>query len=319
MLINLAVDLGYRMTETEFGLSILQWEYLVYLVIMFLALLLARQMYSIPFYISLAEQGCWDTKAFSLKAQLVDSDNKAIAISFACWMLAMGMVLVGAMGDLNDLPENNIVTILWTQALGMVLLTIARIINDKLIVRGNGDNVKSLVNNANVAVAGVEGGSILAAGITTMASISGQPTVWEEDLASTALFFVFGQIGFLIFAKLYEYLRGRNAFNVHLQLERKNPAAGLSFGMNLVAIAVLVTGPVLRSTSMIAFWVWYFIGGVILLVMRVIVDKFILPGESLDKEIVDDQNWGAALIEGSTAIMTALVLTSFLRETCATL
>eukprot|EP00003_Mantamonas_plastica_P018859 TRINITY_DN3076_c0_g1_i4.p1 TRINITY_DN3076_c0_g1~~TRINITY_DN3076_c0_g1_i4.p1 ORF type:complete len:224 (+),score=69.05 TRINITY_DN3076_c0_g1_i4:107-778(+) len=223
------------------------------------------------------------------------------------------------MGDLNDLPENNIVTILWTQALGMVLLTIARIINDKLIVRGNGDNVKSLVNNANVAVAGVEGGSILAAGITTMASISGQPTVWEEDLASTALFFVFGQIGFLIFAKLYEYLRGRNAFNVHLQLERKNPAAGLSFGMNLVAIAVLVTGPVLRSTSMIAFWVWYFIGGVILLVMRVIVDKFILPGESLDKEIVDDQNWGAALIEGSTAIMTALVLTSFLRETCATL
>eukprot|EP00003_Mantamonas_plastica_P018857 TRINITY_DN3076_c0_g1_i1.p2 TRINITY_DN3076_c0_g1~~TRINITY_DN3076_c0_g1_i1.p2 ORF type:complete len:196 (+),score=66.66 TRINITY_DN3076_c0_g1_i1:61-648(+) len=195
MLINLAVDLGYRMTETEFGLSILQWEYLVYLVIMFLALLLARQMYSIPFYISLAEQGCWDTKAFSLKAQLVDSDNKAIAISFACWMLAMGMVLVGAMGDLNDLPENNIVTILWTQALGMVLLTIARIINDKLIVRGNGDNVKSLVNNANVAVAGVEGGSILAAGITTMASISGQPTVWEEDLASTALFFVFGQIG----------------------------------------------------------------------------------------------------------------------------
>ena len=37
-----------------------------------------------------------------------------------------------------------------------------------------------------------------------------------------------------------------------------------------------------------------------------LIDKLILPGDDLDKEIADDKNWGAALIEGAVAIGIAV-------------
>jgi len=45
--------------------------------------------------------------------------------------------------------------------------------------------------------------------------------------------------------------------------------------------------------------------------MRIFVDKIILFRESLTKEIIEDRNWGAALIEGGTSILLTLVMTSF--------
>jgi hypothetical protein len=45
-----------------------------------------------------------------------------------------------------------------------------------------------------------------------------------------------------------------------------------------------------------------------LLASRYIVDKLMLPGALLDEEISIDQNWGAALLEGSIAVGIALLM-----------
>jgi hypothetical protein len=38
------------------------------------------------------------------------------------------------------------------------------------------------------------------------------------------------------------------------------------------------------------------------------MDKLILPGDLLDEEISKDQNWGAALIEGASSLVVAIIV-----------
>jgi hypothetical protein len=53
-------------------------------------------------------------------------------------------------------------------------------------------------------------------------------------------------------------------------------------------------------------------GAFFFVVGRYLIDKIILPNASLDAEISEDRNWGAALIEGCGAIGLALILTALL-------
>jgi hypothetical protein len=46
----------------------------------------------------------------------------------------------------------------------------------------------------------------------------------------------------------------------------------------------------------------------VLLFSRFLIDRFLLPGSSLDHEIKNDRNWGAALIEGSAVLGLAQLL-----------
>ena len=51
-------------------------------------------------------------------------------------------------------------------------------------------------------------------------------------------------------------------------------------------------------------------GIVLLILLRVVVDRVVLPGDTLDGEMLQ-QNWGAALIEGAAAFSIAIVLDIF--------
>ena len=44
------------------------------------------------------------------------------------------------------------------------------------------------------------------------------------------------------------------------------------------------------------------------------MDRLILPGEALNKEISADKNWGAALISGVISVGLAFLLNTFLRD-----
>jgi len=112
-----------------------------------------------------------------------------------------------------------------------------------------------------------------------------------------------------LYAFFYRKIYG---IDITVELEEKqNVAVGISLGLNLFAIGILLQTPISRSDSIIAFWVWSFLGFIALGLMRIFVDKIILFRESLTKEIIEDRNWGAALIEGGTSILLTLVMTSF--------
>ena len=69
--------------------------------------------------------------------------------------------------------------------------------------------------------------------------------------------------------------------------------------------------PIPLYVSLIVFLPIAVTGIVALVILRVIIDKFVLPGEALDKEIVEDKNWGAAIIEGAAALGVAFIFNRY--------
>lgn len=87
----------------------------------------------------------------------------------------------------------NLTSIVVYQLLGVFFLEVARIVNDKLLLR-HIDNNYDLVVKCNVAVGCAEAGSYVGTGLIVMGAISGPITSWGNDIATSVLFFVLGQV-----------------------------------------------------------------------------------------------------------------------------
>merc|ERR1719194_377252 len=112
----------------------------------------------------------------------------------------------------------------------MLLLFIAQIINDRVLL-SSVDNSEELLND-NIAVACVEAGSLVACGRIMQAVLSGNSASVGEGFATILLYWVSGQLILLLFSACY-----------------RNVAVGLSSGLTLVAVAFVITAPILKYGS----------------------------------------------------------------------
>lgn len=255
---------------------------------------------------------------YDLNEQLTTADNKAVAVAFGGYLFAVGIVLLSvlqseeytgsagsaAIAYLTDIGA----TIAWCLG-GIGLLHLARLINDKIMFY-KFDNVKELVEDQNLGTGAIECGSYIGSGLIVHAALSGQSDSVVDGLITTLMFFALGQVLFIVFGFMYQLV---TRFDVHQEIKQDNAAAGVSAGMNLVAIGVLLSGYIKFSDSLPGLGMWFVLAALLLLTSRYMVDKFMLPGGLLDEEIKNDKNWGAAFVEGATAIAIAfLVNASFL-------
>ncbi|MCB9932239.1 MAG: DUF350 domain-containing protein [Planctomycetes bacterium] len=255
---------------------------------------------------------------FSVNEQLTEKDNRAVAVSMAGYLFGLGLILWGVMGHDMAPPAGETPEIGWVDyandlgqtaiwgGIGIVLLLVARFINDKLLMP-KFDLTKELVGDHNVGAGMVDAGALVGSSMIVKASLTGETAPWGEMIVGTLIFFVVGQLAFLVYSFLYQKVV---RFNVHDELEKDNVAAGVSLGLNLVAVGVLISQFMLKSDSLPALGVWFLGGTVVMLVMRVMTDKVILPWSKLDKEIAADRNWGAAAVEGAVVIGTAYLVSS---------
>ncbi len=249
---------------------------------------------------------------FSLNKQLTDADNKAVAVSFGGYLFAIGIVVYGVFTSVpgewfvtsrRELLFDLLDLVLWS-AIGIVLLNVARVINDRILLR-KFQNIKELVQDKNIGTGAVEWGSYIGSAFIIKAALFGEDISFLHGLVSTLIYFFIGQLGFIIFGWLYQMI---SRYDLHAEIERDNISAGVAFGAGLVAISLLLSGFIVRYDSLPGFLVWLVLSLFFLIVSRYIVDKFILPGSLLDEEISQDQNWGAAFVEGSVAIILALLM-----------
>ncbi len=279
---------------------LLKFEGAVYLIAVFIVVYSAKLIYDL-------------FTPFSLNEQLTTEDNKAIAVSFSGYILGVmiillsifhsGSVVEGGVNSQLDLVYDILATIIWG-LIGILLLNVSRVINDKILL-SKFDNVKELVKDKNVGTGAVLFGSYIGSGLIVRAAIFGESSGWTEDILTTLIYFVMGQIGFLIFGWVYQVI---SRYDVHEEIEKDNISAGVAFGLSLVAISILLSGYIISYNSLPGFAVWFVMGLFVLMVSRYIVDKMMLPGSLLDEEISKDQNWGAALVEGTVAVGIALLM-----------
>lgn len=254
--------------------------------------------------------------SYKLSTELTSKDNKAIAVSFSGYLLAIGIIVWGVLNQDIAITEEKTVanpllldlggTLLWS-LFGILLLQVARIANDKLLL-STFNNAKELVEDHNVGTGAVQAGAYIGSAFTIQAATYGESSGnLVTDIALTLLYFVAGQLAFILFGFVYQKM---SAYDLHDEIERDNAAAGAGFGVTLAAMGILLSSYIINNDSLIGLALWFVICTFLLVICRFGIDKLILPGVALDDEISKDRNWGAALIEGASAIALALILTT---------
>lgn len=298
-----------RMGELDFSVSFFtEWDNYIYLLLMVAILIAARYLYSIPYWF-LQKGSFFKPDGFKLNYQLITEDNKGVAISLSSFTLALAMVFNGNVASAGDDKARNLANVFIWVSISFFMLFICRFFNLFAIVR-SADAVEALTQKKNVAVALVESGAVIGSGFIIRAASSGDASgnFWN-DFGSTGLYFVIGQ---LLFAS-WGFILPKFIMKIDLkqQLLRDNAAAGLSVGGNILAYGYLISIPIQLTDSIIAFFVWWAFGTICIIILRFITNKFMLWGQDMDKEIVEDENWGVALIEVASVLMITMICETF--------
>ncbi len=243
------------------------------------------------------------TTPYRIDHELMENDNPALGVSIMGYLLGVGFVLAGVlMGPSRGLGRD-LIDISLYGALGIVLLNVSRVLNDRLIL-GRFSNVKEIIEDRNVGTGAVQAGSYLASGLVVAGAVSGS----GGGIVTALVFFVLGQAGLIGFGLLYTRLA---AYDVHAEIEADNAAAGVAFGGALVALGIVLAKAaggdfVSWSDNLTRFGVTLAVGLVLLPLGRWFCEWVLFRTAHLGQEIARDRNLNAGFVE--LAVLTSLAL-----------
>lgn len=250
----------------------------------------------------------------SLDAQLTERDNPAINISFAAYLLSICIVITGPRTPLSvDSPadEQFFDAVIWT-TIGVSLLTVANVINDRLIMFQI--LARQSLLDGNVATGLIEAGSYIAASLIVRATLTGESSeaTFEDSLVVVLIYFALAEVALLISVCL---LQAMTKYDDQKEASKGNAAAGFKFFGNIVSLGFIVSNPMTKTDSLVGFGLFFALGTLLLTLLRIFLDRVVLPGDRhIDDEIAEDQNWGVAMIEASISIFVAMCLTTFMPD-----
>ena len=241
------------------------------------------------------------TPSYSLREQLVEKDNPALAVALVGYYLGLVIAIGGVMSGPSKGLEEDLVDIGIYGALAILLLNLSRILNDRLVLRKF--RVRDeLIRDHNVGTGAVVFSAYVATGMIVFGSVSGVAVL---DTAGTVLsvvvFWLLGQLALAIAGIMYDAM---TSYDVHAEIEKDNVAAGIAFGGALIGL-----GNILRHAAAgdliswpMAFQEFGFellVGLILLPVMRTVTDMVLLPGAKLSDEIANQEhpNVGAGFVE----------------------
>lgn len=242
---------------------------------------------------------------YKIDIELVKNDNLAVAVSMCGYYLAIAIIFIGPLLGPTSNLKKDIILVGGYSLLGVLFLNLARVFNDKVVFR-QFCNTKKMIEDNNVGVGVVQMSAYLATGLVAAGSLYGR----GGGVHTAFAFFVLGQMVLWLFTAIYNFI---TPFDIHKEIEEGNVAAGISFGGTLIALGIIVSRGVGHSfhdweTNLLWFAEATVIGLVALPIVRLFMDRFIIPGEKLNKEIATDRNVGAGLLEGAMAISFSTAL-----------
>lgn len=188
---------------------------------------------------------------------------------------------------------------------GILGMNVSRIFVDRFLLP-RASIYREIIQDKNPGAGAVEFGTFVANAIITAGAIGPENGGPLPALA----FFGLGQVVLAVFAWIYQFVAG---YDVQGEIDKNNPAAGLAFGLTLIALGILVLAAIRGEffdwrTNLSFFAVDSIIGLILLIGLRLVTNYVILPGTTIAEEIVRDHNSNAALVEGTVAIGIASVI-----------
>lgn len=242
---------------------------------------------------------------YKLSTELIERNNQAIGLAMSGYYLATAFIFAGSVfGPTRGLMQD-LLFVGFYSLLGIVMLNLSAWLTDMLMLRRFCDTAQ-LVQEKNVGVGAVHCGIYIATGLIAAGAVSGE----GGGVVSAIVFFLLGQVSLLIFSMIYERF---SCYDIHEELLKHNVAAGIAFGGSLVALAIIIMNAnagdaQFWSIDLIQFGWDNLAAFVFLPLMRLAVDRMIIPGHSLGRDIRDEANIGAGMLEGGCAVAFAIVL-----------
>ncbi len=242
---------------------------------------------------------------YSLNVELTKKDNLAVALTMCGYYLGVAAIVTGAMLGAERGLITDLMMVGGYSLLGIGFLNISRFINDRVILR-KFCNIEQLTEKRNLAVGAVQFGTYVATGLIAAGAVTGE----GGNVATAIVFFAIGQVSLLVFSIIYNVI---TPYCIHDELGKQNVAAGAALGGTLIALGIIVLNGISGAfvgwvESIMDVLVTTIIAFVFLPIVRIIMDKLVIPADALSREIVEDRNLGAGLLEGTVAISFAIIL-----------
>ena len=262
------------------------------------------------------------TTAHRIDEEVVERQNLAEALQLSGYLFGVVLVFVGAVYQPTHLALADIgfgfdaqfgwdvLRVFLYSLAGIVAMNVVRLVMDRLVLY-KFDVGKEIIQDKNTGTGSAEFGISVATGLMIAGAISGSGGGGELAEALTSLaFFVMGLVVLVLFALFYEFT---TSFDIHDEIEKDNPAVGVAFGGNLIAIGLVMlkalSGDFLGwSQSITEFVVFAIVGFVLLYVLRLLVDLLVLPKVKVAQEISAGKNAGVAFLESAVVISSSLIL-----------
>ncbi|GAB2689071.1 DUF350 domain-containing protein [Aliiglaciecola aliphaticivorans] len=253
----------------------------------------------------------------STTEELGSQDNIAFGISVAGRMLALCLVLsaAAASSDTNGFEEAAMSMLLYG-LVGILLIKVGRILNDKIIL--NRINKEAMIKDRNTSVAIVD-----AASSVSTALIVSNVMLWVIGTDLNALFavisgFIVTQAILLLRTRIYErrFLALSQSNTFQQTIAKGQLAVAVQHSGNLLATAIVVSA----SSSLLIYTPqgyvsnltgWLIVGmglTLMLLVLVIVAKKIILAGLNLAQEVEQQHNVGVASIEMVLSVGLALIV-----------
>ena len=248
--------------------------------------------------------------------ELATRDNYAFGIAMAAGIVALALMLTGAVsGEVGATYLSEIVSVLSYGVLGVVLIKVGRLIQDKFVLTGI--QIQQQIKAGNLAAALVDAANTLATGLVLRAVM-----LWVESDTFNGLLivlaaFVITQLLMALVSKyrVLVYARRHDGESLHSVLEAGKVALAIRFLGHVLGVALAITaasGVVAYQTEnlVMALLAWALVALVFSILVSLIASiarYAVLFGVNVVEEVDHQNNVGVAAIEASISISIGLL------------
>ena len=255
--------------------------------------------------------------------EIASKDNFAFGVSFAGGIGALAIMLSGAsMGEFGATLLEEAKNMAIFGIIGLVLITLGRLIQDKLVL--SQVSLHDEIAKDNLAAAIVDIGNAMAVAIVIRASMMWVETEGMMAIPVIIAGFVVSQVVLTLAStyrvKLFKVKAKGDNSCLQQALEDGNTALAVRYAGYLMGTALAIkasSGFVTYDAEnvWVAVGLWAVMAVVITVVfalLKLVAMKLILPGVDLDEEVDEQKNLGVASIETAVALAIGLTMATLL-------
>ncbi|MDA1300948.1 MAG: DUF350 domain-containing protein [Proteobacteria bacterium] len=247
--------------------------------------------------------------------ELAARDNVAFGIAMAAGILSLALMLTGAVsGEPGMTYTSEVVSVLSYGILGVILIKVGRIMQDRLVLRGI--EIQAQIKQGNIAAAMVDAANTLATGLVLRAVM-----LWVENSTIGGLLIVLAAfvitqllLALVSYFRTVVYARRHDGNSLQAAFAEGRTALSIRFFGHLMSVALAVTavsGIVAYRPDALVLALALWAGATLVLTILVsiiasLARHVVLMGVNVIEEVDDQNNVGVAAIEAAIAISVGL-------------